>query len=95
MAEVGASYDPTPVLELAKEQYPEDERLHQALAACTRVVRYCECGCGTPYFVPLSLETAGEQSEFGLRVTLAREARPPVVIDLLSDGRVACIEIGA
>ncbi len=86
------AYDPTPILELARRQYPEDERLHEALAACTRVVRYCDCGCGTPYFVDITAEPAGEMSEFGLRITLEREDGPPVVVDLLPDGRVACIE---
>ncbi len=90
MSEV--AYDPTWVVELARQQYPEDEKLHQALAACTNIVRYCDCGCGTPYFVDLRPENPGEESDFGLRVTLEREDAPPVVIDLLPDGRVACIE---
>lgn len=92
MAEQG--YDPSWIVQLARTQYPEDLRLHQALAACTRVLRYCDCGCGTPYFVDLSPETAGEESEFGLRITLEREAGPTVVVDLLPDGRVASIEGG-
>ncbi len=86
------SYDPTWIVELAKAQYPEDVRLHQALAACTRVVRYCDCGCGTPYFVGLSADAAGEESDFGVRITLDREDGPAVVVDLLPDGRVASIE---
>ena len=86
------AYDPTWVVELAKQQYPEDSRFHQALASCTRVVRYCDCGCGTPYFVEPSSETAGEDSDFGLRIALRREDGPAVVVDLLPDGRVACIE---
>lgn len=85
-------YDPTWVVELARQQYPDDLRLHEALAACTRVVRYCECGCGTPYFVELSPEMVGEDSDFGMRITLQREAATDVVVDLLPDGRVACIE---
>ncbi len=86
------SFDPTWVMELAKQQYPEDLRFHQALAACTRVVRTCDCGCGTPYFVDLSPDTMGEDSEFGARIALRREDGPAVVVDLLPDGRVACIE---
>ncbi len=92
MAPTDRAYDPTWIVDLAKQQYPEDERLHQALAACTRVVRYCDCGCGTPYFVDVAAESSGEDSEFGLRVTLEREDTSPVVVDLLPDGRVACIE---
>ena len=85
-------YDPTWVVELARQQYPEDRRLHEALAACTRVVRYCECGCGTPYFVQLDPEGLGEDSEFGFRVTLRQEDGTTVVVDLLPDGRVMSIE---
>lgn len=86
------SYDPTWALELAREQFPGDSRLHQALAACTRVHHYCSCGCGTPYFVDLSEEEAGEASEFGMRIVLRRPDGSPVAVDLLPDGRVACIE---
>lgn len=85
-------YDPTPVLELARQQYPEDLLLHRAIAECTTVVSYCACGCGTPYFVDLLAESAGEESEFGLRVTLERPDGGTIAIDLLPDGRVACIE---
>ncbi len=92
MAPNGDAFDPSWIVELAKQQYPEDERLHQALAACTRVLRYCNCGCGTPYFVDLPAEASGEDGDFGLRVSLEREEGPPVVVDLLPDGRVACIE---
>lgn len=92
MASGGWSFDPSWIVELAKRQYPEDRRLHEAIAACTRVVRYCDCGCGTPYFVESPLEEHGEDSDFGLRVCLEREDGPPVVVDLLPDGRVACIE---
>lgn len=88
----GDLFDPSPVLELAKRQHPEDRRLHQAIAACTRVVRYCGCGCGTPYFVDVAAEVVGEDSDFGLRISLEQEDGPPVVVDLLPDGRVACIE---
>src|SRR5450759_5484683 len=88
----GDPYDPTWVVELARLQYPEDRRLHEALSACTRVVRYCDCGCGTPYFVRLDPDALGEDSEFGLRVTLKREAGPDVVVDILPDGRVMSIE---
>ena len=86
------AYDPSRVLALAQQQYPEDARLHSAIAACTRVVRYCDCGCGTPYFVELQPEAVGEDSDFGLRLSLQREDGLPVVVDLLPDGRVACIE---
>ncbi len=86
------SYDPTWIVDLAKQQYPEDLRLHMALASCTRVVRYCDCGCGAAYFVDLSSETAGEESDFGMQVVLNREDGPAVVVDLLPDGRVASIE---
>lgn len=85
-------YDPGWVVDLARQQYPEDLRLHRALAACTRVVRYCDCGCGTPYFVELSADAAGEDSDFGLRIALHQEDGASVVVDLLPDGRVACIE---
>lgn len=90
----GNYYDPAWIVQLARAQYPEDLRLHQALAACTRVLRYCDCGCGTPYFVDLSPETAGEESEFGLRIALERDDGPAVAVDLLPDGRVASIEGG-
>lgn len=85
-------YDPTWVVELAKQQYPEDYRLHQALALCTRVVHHCGCGCGTPYFVDLASEEPGEHSDFGMRIVLRQEDGRPVVVDLLPDGRVACVE---
>ena len=86
------SYDPTWIVDLAKRQCPEDLRLQTALAACTRVVHYCDCGCGTVYFVDLSPETAGEESDFGMQVVMNREDGPAVVVDLLPDGRVASIE---
>lgn len=77
---------------MARKQYPDDLRLHDALVACTRVVRYCDCGCGTPYFAELSPEIVGEDSDFGMRITLRREGAADVVVDLLPDGRVASIE---
>ena len=85
-------YDPTWIVDLARAQYPQDLRLHQALAACTGVHHYCDCGCGTPYFVDFAREEAGEESEFGMRVVLRREDGSSVVVDLLPDGRVASIE---
>ena len=85
-------YDPAWVVELARREYPQDVALHRALEACTTVVRYCDCGCGTPYFAEPSAETAGEDSDFGLRVSIPRDDAPPVVVDFLPDGRVACIE---
>ncbi len=88
----GVIYDPAWVVDLARQQYPEDRRLHEALAACTRVVRFCDCGCGTPYFVQLDPDALGGDSEFGLRVTLHRPEGPDVVVDLLPDGRVMSIE---
>ncbi|MHB0871421.1 MAG: hypothetical protein ACYC5J_18470 [Chloroflexota bacterium] len=89
------AYDPTWIVELARVRYPQDLRLQQALAACTRVVRRCLCGCGTHYFVDLSSERAGEESDFGLRIALQREDGPAVVVDLLPDGRVASIEVAS
>lgn len=87
-----SAYDPGWVVELAKTQYPEDAWLHSALDSCTVVARYCECGCGTPYFVNMDPDAMGEDSEFGMRITLVRDSGTPVVVDLLPDGRVACIE---
>jgi hypothetical protein len=88
----GNRYDPTWAVDLAKAQYPEDDWLHAALAACTRVARYCECGRGAPYFVELVADAQGEESAFGMRISLARENGGVVTIDLLPDGRIACIE---
>jgi hypothetical protein len=85
-------YDPTWVVALAKRQYPDDEWLHVSLAACTRVARYCGCGCGTPYFVELTPDGQGEESEFGMRISLEREGGAVVTVDVLPDGRIACIE---
>ena len=85
-------YDPTWVVELAKAQYPDDGRLHSALAECTTVIRFCDCGCGTPYFVGVEPDDAGERSDFGIRLSLEREDGSAVIVDLLPDGRVACIE---
>ena len=86
------AYDPTWIVDLARQQYPENHHLHEALVACTRVVRYCDCGCGTPYFVQFDPEALGEDSEFGLRVAIHRPHGPDVVVDLLPDGRVMSIE---
>ncbi len=85
-------YDPTWVVDLARRQYPDDRRLHDALASCTRVVRRCDCGCDTPYFAEPSPDSMGEDSDFGMRIALQREGGHKIVVDLLPDGRVACIE---
>jgi hypothetical protein len=85
-------YDPAWVVRLAKAQYPDDEWLHASLAACTSVAGYCDCGCGTPYFVHLTPDGQGEESDFGMRIFLERDGGAVVTVDFLPDGRVACIE---
>ncbi len=92
MTTSGEPYDPGWVVDLARQQYPEDRRLHDALAECTRVTRRCGCGCGMPYFVELDPDGLGEDSEFGLRVMLRRDNAPDVVVDVLPDGRVMSID---
>ena len=83
-------YDPGWLLELARNQRPEDGLLREALAACTQKIGECECGCGDPYFVdPESDEWAQERT-----VELTRKDGVTVLVDVLADGRVGSIEVG-
>ncbi|OPY88313.1 MAG: hypothetical protein A4E71_00524 [Smithella sp. PtaU1.Bin162] len=84
------SYDPSWVVNLAESQMPEDAELINELKKCTKVVAYCGCGCGDPYFV----RPHSEDWVFDHNVVLEREDGTDVILDVMKNGRIGGIEIG-
>jgi len=87
---VDRAYSPFWLLDLARSQRPQDDALIAALAACTRVVGECDCGCGDPYFVDPA-EWGGPP---GRTVELRRADGVTVLVDMLGDERVGHVETG-
>ena len=84
------NYDPSWIVELARSQRPSDKALHNALECCTMAVKYCECGCGSPYF----REPDSSDWQHADDVVLEDDKGTPVIVEIQRDGKVGHIEIG-
>lgn len=82
-------YDPSWIVKLAENQYPDDENLIEALKKCKIVVGFCECGCGDPYFI----DPNSKEWDFDDNLELLREDDIPIILDIMKDGRVGSLEI--
>jgi len=84
-------YDPTWLVDLAKEQYPEQTWLHQALARCTKCLQESRAYI---YFVSQERPNQpGSEWQFKRNVPLDSKKEGPLVLDVLEDGRIGGFEI--
>lgn len=85
-------YDPSWILEMARKQYPKNRRLLAGLKGATKVVAaYPDCGEMCPYFV----DPDSPEWQYAGTVEIKRKrGEPPVLVDMMKDGRVGAIEDG-
>lgn len=85
-----APYDPTWLVELARDQAPEHTWLPDALAACT------QCCCGTTaylYFVdPSNPNQPGAAWQFKENIILEHPIEGDLILDVLEGYRIGGIE---
>ena len=82
-------YDPTWLVELAREQHPDDPSLTAALRACTRAIQ------GANYVRFVSGRRAnqpGAEWQFARNVTLESDTHGDLVLDVLQSGRIGGVE---
>jgi len=84
-AERWKPYDPTWLVELAKQQRPDDVRLHEALKRCTRIL-------GNSFVKPKRPNHPGSEWQFKENITLEHPEFGDIVLDVLKDGRIGGIE---
>lgn len=77
-----APYDPSWLVELALQQYPEEPWLHDALRACTQSEPVSEFPDDGIYFIDRM------EGEFWQNVILVCPVRGKIVLDILTDRRV-------
>lgn len=83
-------YDPTWLVELARQQRPEERWLPEALAKCTRCLRESRAYF---YFVdPARPNEAGAEWQFDTNITLESPAKGSLVLDILKGFRVGGVE---
>ena len=88
--EAWQSYDPSWLVELAREQLPEATWLSDALAACTR---FCSYSDAMIYFVdPARPNEPGSAWQFDTCVELESPVHGWLVLDILKGGRVGGVE---
>jgi len=83
-------YDPTWLIELAREQHPEEAWLPAALAACTRCRRESDAYI---YFVnPDGPNKPGSDWQFDANLELQSPTEGWIVLDILANHRVGGVE---
>jgi len=82
------SYNPEWIVELAKKQIPNQKKVIESLKRCTKIVKFCNCGCGDPYFVK------PDEWDFDHNEVLVRDDGVEVILDIMKDNKVGAIEIG-
>jgi hypothetical protein len=86
----GESYDPTWLVDLAKEQYPDWPELATALSVCTTAVFYCCEDCQqkkAPHFI----DPHSPKWKFKSCIRLESDMGT-LVLDLLEDGSIGSLE---
>lgn len=84
-------YDPTWLIELAKEQIPEETDFINSLKSCTTIVGFCPCGCGAPFFIdPESIDWDPIPRE---AITLYKKDRwdTHIILTPMTDGRIGSL----
>lgn len=80
-------YDPGWLVELAREQFPDDLALHEALLKCNKILN------GAYFVNPARPNKKGSEWQFARSITLEDPEKGEVVLDILKDGRVGSIEM--
>jgi hypothetical protein len=83
-------YDPTWLVELAKEQIPEETDIIDSLKLCTTIIGFCPCGCGAPYF----LDPESDDWELQEDISLFKPGRwggTTIFISVSTNKRIASI----
>jgi hypothetical protein len=82
-------YDPTWLVDLAKEQHPNEPDMHTALAACTRAYG------DIPYIYFIDSKQTnklGAEWQIGTSFSLDHPEQGELVVDRMKDGRIGGIE---
>lgn len=83
-------YDPTWLVEIARQQVPDLPWLSAALASCTTCLRASDAYI---YFVEaLNPNEPGSEWQFETNVILEHETEGDLVLDILKDHRVGGVE---
>lgn len=83
-------YDPAWLVELAREQLPDEPWLADALARCTRAA---ESGHAYLYFVdPADANQPGAEWQFEENLTLEHRHEGALILDILAGQRVGGVE---
>lgn len=82
-------YDPTWVVNLAEEQIPEETEIIENLKKCTTILGFCNCGCGSPYFI----DPDSHEWDFDYCEVLERKNNYEIVLDIMRDKRIGSIEL--
>ena len=84
-------YDPTWLVELAREQHPDKPWLADALAACTR------CRCGSAAYIHFvnneRPNQAGSEWQFDTNLELQSPTEGEIILDVLTGQRVGGLEL--
>lgn len=84
-------FDPSWVVELFSETIPADfpnkKNIIDSLSTCTKPVRFCACGCGSPYFI----EPKTPQWKFRGNIWAYKD-HTEVILDIMDDWTVGSIE---
>ena len=78
-------YDPSWLLELALEQYPDDKSLHAAISKCNKIR-------GADFVDSRNPNKPGSEWQFERSITLIHPEMNEIVLDILKDGRIGSIE---
>jgi hypothetical protein len=85
------TFDPAWIVELFTDTLPADfphrDTILDSLSKCTHPVRYCSCGCGSPYFI----DTKGPEWKFRTNVWAYKD-HTQVILDIMDNWTVGSIE---
>jgi len=83
-------YDPSWLVELAREQVAEEPWLPDALAGCRRAWK--ESDLYTYFVTPHKQNLPGGEWQFDYNIVLEHPTKGSLVLDILKDGRVGGVE---
>lgn len=83
-------YDPAWLVELAREQLPDEPEIVKALSNCTRAA--AESPAMTYFVDPRRANQPGADWQFKRNVVLDDGHGDPLVLDVLKDGRIGGVE---
>lgn len=83
-------YDPSWLVGLAEEQYPDQPWLTAALARCTRC--HVESPAYTYFVDPECANKPGAAWQFAANIELSSPTAGPLLLDVLTEGRIGGVE---